>query len=96
MILKFNETTATNEGLRSDIDVIRRERVTYNKVKHSMVGQVEKISKETKEQEERTKASDDAIKKIREKIVGLRGWNENEHGTYLSEFDKLQVEYWNK
>ena len=90
--MKFNETVAANENLRAEIDVIRRERVTYNKVKHTMSEEVGRIAREAKEQEEKTKASDDAIKKIREKIVGLRGWNENEHSTYLSEFDKLQVE----
>jgi len=93
LILKFNETVAANENLRSDIDVIRRERVTYNKVKHTMSEEVEKIARGAKEHEEKSKASDDAIKKIREKIVGLRGWNENEHSTYLSEFDKLQRKY---
>ena len=90
--MKYNETVAANENLRAEIDVIRRERVTYNKVKHTMIEEAERIAREAKEQEEKAKASDDAIKKIREKIVGLRGWNENEHNTYLSEFDKLQVE----
>jgi len=91
--LKFNETVAANENLRSEIDVIRRERVTYSKVKSTMCEEVGRIARESKEQEEKSKASDEAIKKIREKIVGLRGWNENEHSTYLSEFDKLQRKY---
>lgn len=91
MVLKFNETIAVNEGLRSEIDVIRRERVTYSKVKSIMANEVGKISKETGEQEKIHISRSKAIEKIREKIIDLKGWNENEHSIYLSEFDKLQV-----
>lgn len=89
--MKFNDTIATNEGLRTDIDVIRRERVTYNKVKSVMLNEAEKINKETGEKEKMHVSRSKAIEKIREKIVDLKEWNENEHSIYLSEFDKLQV-----
>jgi len=93
LVLKFNETIAVNEGLRSEIDVIRRERVTYSKVKSIMANEVGKISKETGEQEKIHISRSKAIEKIREKIIDLKGWNENEHSIYLSEFDKLQKKY---
>jgi len=56
-----------------------------------MVNEAEKINKETGEQEKVYVSRSKAIEKIREKIIDLKGWNENEHSIYLSEFDKLQV-----
>ena len=82
---------AVNQGLRSEIDVIRRERVTLDKVKHVMTGQVNKLSRETEEQEKKLASRSKAVEKIKEKIVILKEWNEDQRNTYMSKYDELQV-----
>lgn len=82
---------AVNQGLRADIDVIRRERVTLDKVKHVMSDQVNKLSQETEDQEKKLASKVKAVEKIKEKIIILKEWNEDQRNTYMSKYDELQV-----
>jgi hypothetical protein len=83
---------AVNQSLRADIDVIRRERVTLDKVKHDMTNQVNKISRETEDQEKKLASKSKAVEKIKEKIIILKECNEDQRNTYMSKYDELQVD----
>lgn len=94
---KYNELLATNQNLRAEIDVIRRERVTYEKVRHDMEDELKILGDQTIDQATKHNRMQQAAESMKDKILRLKEKNHHDQTVYISEYDKLQVNsrFWN-
>jgi chromosome segregation ATPase len=90
---KYNEVLAENQKLRENVDVVRRERVTYDNVRKEMEDELKNIEDQKFEQEINHKSMQQAADRMKEKIIRLKEKNFLDQSTYLSEYDKLQQKY---
>jgi len=91
-LARYNEVLAANQKLREEVDVVRRERVTYGKVRNDMEEELKKISNDTWDQATRHMMMQKAAETMKEKILKLKEKNLHDQATYFSEYEKLQVE----
>jgi len=92
-LTKYNEVLAANQKLRAEIDVVRRERVTYDKVRKDMEEELSKVVNETDDQANKQAMLQATADKMKEKILKLKEKNTHDQTTYLSEYDRLQQKY---
>jgi len=92
-LTKYNEVLAANQNLRGEIDVVRRERVTYDKVRKDMEEELSKVVYETEDQSSKQAMLQATADKMKEKILRLKEKNTHDQTTYLSEYDRLQHKY---
>lgn len=90
-LTKYNEVLATNQKLRDEVDVVRRERVTYSQVRKDMEDELVKVNYEITDQAQRHTQMQKTAEVMKEKILRLKEKNQHDQSTYLSEYDKLQV-----
>lgn len=84
---------AANQNLRAEVDVVRRERVTYEKVRRDMEDELKKISEDASDQTNKHHMMQVAADRMKEKILKLKEKNQHDQTTYLSEYEKLQAKY---
>ena len=90
---KYNEILAVNQNLRAEIDVIRRERVTYEKVRHDMDDELKILTDQTIDQATKHSRMQMAAESMKEKILKLKEKNHHDQTIYISEYEKLQVKF---
>jgi Txe/YoeB family toxin of Txe-Axe toxin-antitoxin module len=90
---KYNEILAANQNLRAEIDVIRRERVTYEKVRNDMEGELRILSDQTIDQATKHSRMQQAAESMKEKILRLKEKNHMDQTVYITEYEKLQQKY---
>jgi len=92
-LTKYNEVLAANQKLRDEVDVVRRERVTYSQVRRDMEDELVKVNYEITDQAQRHVQMQKTAEAMKEKILRLKEKNSHDQTTYLSEYDKLQQKY---
>lgn len=92
-LTKYNEVLATNQKLRDEVDVVRRERVTYSQVRRDMEGELVKVNYDITDQAQKHIQMQKTAEVMKEKILRLKEKNQHDQSTYLSEYDKLQQKY---
>lgn len=90
---KYNEILAANQNLRAEIDVIRRERVTYEKVRNDMEGELRILNDQTIDQATKHSRMQQAAETMKEKILKLKEKNHMDQTVYITEYEKLQQKY---
>ena len=84
---------AANQKLREEVDVVRRERVTYGKVRNDMENELKTISSDTMDQATRHMMLQRAADNMKDKILRLKEKNMHDQATYFTEYEKLQVKF---
>jgi hypothetical protein len=92
-LTKYNEILAANQKLRAEIDVVRRERVTYENVRSNMGEELRIISDQTIDQATKHTMLQGTADRMKDKILKLKEKNSYDQTIYLSEYEKLQQKY---
>jgi len=92
-LIKYNEILAANQTLRGEVDVVRRERVTYEKVRMNMDEELRIMTDQTIDQATRHSMLQAAAERMKDKILKLKEKNTHDQTVYISEYEKLQQKY---
>jgi len=92
-LTKYNEILAANQKLRGEVDVVRRERVTYEKVRNTMEEELRIINDQTIDQATKHDKLQELAEKMKKKILNLKEKNDHDQTVYVTEYERLQQKY---
>ena len=88
-IVRFNQTMADNRALKENIELLRKEKITFESLHSRLIKEVEGRNKEISDIIEKSNADYAAKDSVQEQITQLKVQAEKEHSDFKEEWSEL-------